>query len=102
MELMYKTLPKGSCPKCGHSEFVVSELVSSIYLTNRDGEIVDSAEDYYDCKGKCCNCGAEYDMFATAYSFIPATPLRKLLNDYKFLEPRIDGTIHFSENPMSK
>ena len=79
---MLRILPKGSCPKCGHRQFLVKEIQSNLYLTGRDGEIIDSKEEKYIAIGKCLNCGKEYEMAPTAYAFIPLTPLRKFLHEY--------------------
>ena len=79
---MIRLLPKGCCPKCGHRRFIVKEILSNLYLTGRDGEIVDSKEEKYIAAGKCLNCGKEYDMAPGYNTFVPLTPIRKLLYEY--------------------
>ena len=59
---MLRLVPKGSCPRCGHRQFIIKEIQSNLYLTGRDGEIIDSKEEKYVAVGKCTNCGKEYDM----------------------------------------
>ena len=48
MKEMVTIIPLGSCPKCGHRQFVVSEHQINEYLTNGDGEIIDSLDVEYD------------------------------------------------------
>ena len=79
---MIRLLPEGSCPKCGHRQFLVKEIQSNLYLTNSDGEIIDGKEENYVAVGKCLNCGKEYKMLPGVYRFIPMTPLRELLYEY--------------------
>ncbi len=76
---MVKIIPLGSCPICGHNQFVVVESETNLFLTNRDGEIIDSANYSYKCEGMCVNCKTRLEMLATPEKFIPLTPLRKLL-----------------------
>lgn len=99
--LMARLIPKGSCPCCGHLQFVVVEAQINYYLTNMDAEIIDSKEKYYHAKGKCCNCGSEYDMIPTREGFIPATPLRKHLFKYSthYDEIYLDEN-KYIKNPM--
>ena len=79
---MIRLLPKGSCPKCGHRQFLVKEIQSNLYLTGIDGDVIDSKEEKYVAVGKCLNCGKEYNMLSGRDSFIPMTPLRELLYYY--------------------
>ena len=81
MEMM-RLVPKGSCPRCGHRQFIIKEIQSNLYLTGRDGEIIDSKEEKYVAVGKCTNCGREYDMAPGYNTFIPLTPIRKFLYEY--------------------
>ena len=41
---MMRLIPMGSCPKCQHKQFVVYDNQSMLFLTNRDGEIIDSKD----------------------------------------------------------
>ena len=43
-EVLAVRIPNGSCPICGHKQFIVSDISHNLYLTNRDGEIVDYNE----------------------------------------------------------
>lgn len=98
MKEMCTIIPAGSCPRCGHSQFVVYEASANIYLTNRDGEIIDHKEMTNKATGICCNCGKEFDMIIGHEKFIPATPLRKLLYEYS---PHIEKINKFNiKNPM--
>ena len=81
MQMVYM-LPKGSCPRCAHRQFIVKEFTGNIYLTGRDGEVIDSKESSYVAIGKCLNCNAEYEMYPGIDSFVPLTPLRKILLEY--------------------
>ena len=99
MKEMINIIPIGSCPKCGHKQFVVVESQQNIYLTDRDGEILDHRELYNHSVGKCVNCKSEYDMIPTRYGFIPATELRKIL--YKYTVHYIEEEpIKYIDNPM--
>ena len=82
MKNMVNIIPLGACPKCGHKQFVVSELQINEYLTNPDGEIIDSLDVDYDAEGYCMNCGAQFKMYPTKEGFIPLTRLRKIMLDY--------------------
>lgn len=79
---MVKVIPNGSCPYCGHKQFVVIESQLNIFLTNRDGEIIDNKELSYKARGKCCNCNREFEMMQTTYGFIPLSPLRKIIYNH--------------------
>ena len=81
-EEMFTILPEYSCPKCGHSRFIIKDYESNLYLTDNFGTIVDSKEEYHICVGKCLNCGKEYTMFPAKDNFIPLTDLRKHLYEY--------------------
>ena len=82
MNEMVNIVPLGSCPKCGHKQFVVIESQLKKYLTNADAEIIDYAELDYNAAGMCCNCGGVFKMIPTAEGFIPLTRLREILFDY--------------------
>ena len=79
---MIRVLPKGSCPKCGHRQFLVKEISSNLYLTGNDGEIINGREEKYIAVGKCLNCEKEYDMAPGYNCFVPLTPIRKFLYEY--------------------
>lgn len=99
MKEMISIIPIGSCPKCGHKQFLVIETQQDAYLTNRDGEIIDHKELYNHAVGICANCASEYDMIPTSYGFIPATELRKIL--YKYTVHYVeDEPIKCIDNPM--
>ena len=82
MKNMVNIIPAGSCPKCGHSSFVVSESQTNEYLTNADGEIVDSLDIEYDAEGICLNCNTIYNMYPTRTGFVPLTRLREIMFNY--------------------
>ena len=82
MNEMVNIVPLGSCPKCGHKQFIVIENQLKMYLTNQDGEIIDFNELDYRTSGKCCNCGSIFKMIPTLEGFIPSTRLREILFDY--------------------
>ena len=82
MKEMVNIVPLGSCPKCGHKSFVVSEMQTNEYLTNADGEIIDSLDIDYDAEGMCVNCCSRYKMYPTREGFIPLTRLRSIMLDY--------------------
>lgn len=79
---MMRLIPMGSCPKCQHKQFVVYDNQSILFLTNRDGEIIDSKDIEHVSVGMCCNCKATFDMFPTSEGFIPLTQMRKIVYDY--------------------
>lgn len=99
MKEMCTIIPRGSCPNCGHKQFVVHEFEQHLYLTDRDGEIIDSQEIDYSAAGMCVKCGRKYKMLPTHEGFIPATKLRELLFDYS---PHlyIENEIKNIDNPM--
>ena len=103
-ESLITPLPKGACPKCNRKQFVVMERKSDLYLTNQDGEIIDSKEEYHICVGQCVNCGKTYSMFPTREGFIPLTPLRKLLYEYtpEYIESNDIDDAPKIDNPMLK
>jgi predicted nucleic-acid-binding Zn-ribbon protein len=101
MKEMVNIIPLGACPKCGHSSFIVSEYQINEYLTNRDGEIVDSMDIEYDAVGICRNCYTEFKMYPTREGFIPLTRLREIMLNYsphvEFIKIDIPNDI---PNPM--
>lgn len=99
MKEMCTRIPRGSCPNCYGRQFIVYESDQNLYLTDRDGDVLDSQELYYYATGMCCKCGKKYEMLPTTTGFIPLTKLRKILFDYsphKTIEP-VRLTI---DNPM--
>lgn len=104
LETIVRSIPIGSCPCCGHERFIVSEIVKTEYLTNRDGEIIDSIEPSYNAVGFCLNCNRTYPMKPTHDGFIPMTPLRLFMakhNNYDYFSINEDNYEKIS-NPMSK
>lgn len=105
MKEMVKTVPLGACPVCGHKQFYVVDSVMNEYITDMNGEVVDSAEHGYKAYGKCMRCETEFDMMRTTYGFIPMTPLRKLFFEYTphvALVLRDDTACEGPDNPMQK
>ena len=96
-------LPEGSCPTCGHRQFIVKEIQSNLYLTSNFGEIIASKEEGYACVGKCLVCGKEYSMYSGPHKFIPLTPMRKILYDYskEYLDAQEPKEAYMT-NPMFK
>ena len=81
---MIRLMPRHSCPYCGSQQgYLVKQMKSELYLVNRDGEICDSQEQWSVVVGKCKSCGAEMEMYPAFNSFIPLTPLRKMLLEYE-------------------
>jgi hypothetical protein len=95
---------KGLCPKCRRNQWIVVESETTIYLTDRDGNIVDSKESARKlCSGKCTNCGAEYDMLSLHEKFVPIPPIIKSIGDYSLLvEPDDFYDYAKIDNPMEK
>ena len=103
MKEMVYIVPSGSCPKCGHKHFVIIEHQINEYLTNADGEIIDSLDIDYDAEGMCINCHSRYKMYPTREGFIPLTKLRAIMLDYTghVIDSRSSETfIHDTLNPM--
>lgn len=101
MKEMIKIIPKGACPNCASKQFIVSELQHNLFLTNKDGEIIDSSEICYNTEGICIKCGKKYEMIPTHEGFIPATKLRKILYDYTSHNINDnENIIPLIENPM--
>lgn len=90
----------GSCPICGHSQFVVIENQINISLTDIDGNVLETREAEHEAHGKCVFCGNECEMLPTTYGFIPLSPLRKFL--YKEVPQYIPKLKEYqkTENPM--
>ena len=82
MKEMVNIIPLGSCPKCGHKQFIVSECQINQYLTNLDGEIVDASEIDYIADGICINCNSIFKMHPTREGFIPLTKIREIMLGY--------------------
>lgn len=82
MKEMVYIINNGSCPTCGNKQFIVAEHQTMLYLTDGNGEAINSKELNYKAIGKCCNCGKEFEMMPTSYGFIPLTRLRKILFEY--------------------
>lgn len=93
---MCRIIPAGACPNCGKGQFVVINKSMNVYLTNRNGEVIDCREYYDGYIGKCCTCGKEYPMMPTYNGFVPMTRLRQLVWD--FVQPDIPEI----ENPMRR
>ena len=96
MEVMCDKIPLGACPTCGHLQFVVFETEQNMFLTDKDGEIINTEETYYEASGMCARCGKSYKMFPTSKGFIPMTKMRELLFDLYYEE---DENLNI-ENPM--
>lgn len=82
LKTIIKRVPDGTCPWCGNQQFIISEIVKTEYLTNKYGEIIDSAESKYDCAGCCTTCGTVYPMKPTNNGFIPMTPLKIFIDNH--------------------
>ena len=98
---MCTVVPVGACPNCGHKQFVVSEITHTLFLTDRDGQVIDSKSESYNAMGYCNHCGKSFEMIPTTTGFIPATPLRKVLFQYTPHQITLDSEM-FTEvdNPM--
>lgn len=101
MKEMVSIIPLGACPKCGHKQFVVSEHQINEYLTNPDGEIIDSLDIEYDAEGMCLNCNSTFKMYPTREGFIPLTRLREIMLNYTPHLDSLSETINIeTPNPM--
>lgn len=99
MKEMCTNIPKGSCPNCGHKQFIVYEQQQNAFITNQDGDIIDSKELSHTAVGKCIRCGQVFDMFSALNRFIPLTELRKILYDYS---PYLENENKYIKNPMEE
>ena len=100
-KLMFRALPYNSCPCCQHKEFLIHESSMVLYLTNMNGEIIASKENYNNTVGKCKYCGKEYSMFPTNESFIPLGKIKKIIFDYLY-EPELVSDTRNNTSPMYK
>lgn len=82
MREMCRIIPQGSCPICGHKQFIINEGIINLYLTDQDGSVIDYKEEDYKAIGKCINCGKKFEMMPTSTGFIPLTHLRKIIYEY--------------------
>lgn len=92
LKLMARSVPRGACPNCGHKQFVVIQHQTDLFLTDRDGVIIDGCELSNLAVGKCGNCGREIQMLPTLYGFVPLTQLRKAMYFYGKKEEEVDKT----------
>ena len=97
-EVLAVRIPNGSCPICGHKQFVVSDISHNLYLTNRDGEIVDYNEYRRNIRGFCVNCHNVIKMRSTSYGYIPTNALSEFMEVYD-KEKDIKERINY-DNPM--
>lgn len=97
-EVLAVRIPNGSCPICGHKQFVVSDISHNLYLTNRDGEIVDYNEYRRNIRGFCVNCHNVIKMRPTSYGYVPTNALSEFMEEYD-KEKDIKERINY-DNPM--
>lgn len=97
-EVLAVRIPNGSCPICGHKQFIVSDISHNLYLTNRDGEIVDYNEYRRNIRGFCVNCHNVIKMRSTPYGYIPTNALSEFMEAYD-KEKDIKERINY-DNPM--
>ena len=101
LEMVAIRIPMGECPHCKHKQFIVSEIVQTEYLTNRDGQVIDSMEPKYDAVGMCLNCNYTFPMKPIFDGFVPMTPLRQFMDRYiDYDEPEFN--VSEVKNPMQK
>ena len=81
-KVMCRIIPAGSCPRCGHRQFIVDEIAHNRYLLNRDGEVIDEADISYTAVGMCVKCNATYNMIPTRVGFIPASKIRAIMYEF--------------------
>jgi len=80
---MISILPRGSCPRCGHTKFAILECHYTGYLTDNDGYLDKYKEYGSKYLGVCLECGTGYEMVEAYNKLIPLTPLRKKCRDYE-------------------
>ena len=97
-EVLAVRIPNGSCPICGHKQFVVSDISHNLYLTKIDGEIVDYNEYSRNIRGFCVNCHNVIKMRSTSYGYIPTNALSEFMELYNKGDEIIDKLI--CDNPM--
>lgn len=102
LENIVRIVPSGSCPFCCHKQFIVSEIQQTDYLTNKDGEIIDSIESIYDAIGYCTNCNKQYQMKPICDGFIPMTPLRLFMDKHIDYSRNMISEVDYCRNPIFK
>lgn len=102
LKTVIRTIPIGACPCCGHEQFIVSEIVKTEYLTNRDGEIIDASEANYNAVGFCLNCNRTYPMKPIYNGFMPMTPLRQFMVKHHEYYPKKNNEYENISNPIDK
>ena len=101
-----RTLPYGSCPICGHVEFIILETNTMAYLTDKDGNLDPGDQVYYDCKGKCINCNAEFERMEIYESkVLPMSKIRSLFDfdlefSHKYYSEKFNPDSLKLKNPM--
>lgn len=107
MEVMVKYVDRTRCPACGRGQFVVAESNTMAYLTDINGDILDSKELRYSCIGKCNCCGSEFNMYPLPNRFVPIPRTIQLIEDYSLLVSEEDlktddGKPEDKINPMGE
>lgn len=100
MKELCRLIDIGSCPNCGHKQFIVYHSNIDLYLTNGDGEIIDSSQISEVIQGMCIRCKAIYNMMPTVNGYIPMTKLRELFFCNRDLEYDKNKVDNYIENPM--
>ena len=101
---LFHNIDQHGCPRCGHKNFLIKQLSSTIYITDHDGNVCDSKDEKVVTVGKCLECGKEFDAYPAFDSFIPLTSIRKHMIEYSatVLDKTNNMDETYIENPMTK
>lgn len=73
-----RTIPKGSCPNCYNTQFLVVESTCDLFLTSNGGYVKGHREFRHKIVGRCNTCGYTFNMLSTKDGFIPLTEFGKI------------------------
>lgn len=73
------TRDKGSCPVCGHKNFLISSIIHNVYLTDSFNNIIDTKELTEDVVGVCLNCNSNINFIPTPTGFYAVGKIEKIV-----------------------
>lgn len=92
---------EGSCPYCGHNNFVVSHIQHDLYYVNSLGKIMDSKNLADSAKGLCINCKRVINFLPTTYGFMALSKLGEIIYE-DYIVPDDEDLLKSIDNPMQK
>lgn len=87
------------CPNCRRGQFIILESITTMYLTDYNGEIIDAKERGTLCYGFCTHCKSKFKMYGIHNKYYPIPKTVDLIGDYSLIE-KADYEEWYCENPM--